>query len=107
MKYFITYDIKSELNQGDVFNEASRILPDFEWRKGNSDSQGEYISGINKSKVDIQLWLSASLIEMSVSFRSVRGNLDKKSEEKQELTSFIEANFIPVVGLKIKQDEFV
>lgn len=107
MKDFITYDIKSELSRDEIFENAIRILSNLEWRKGNSDSQGLYISGNNKQKITIQLWVSETPIEMFISFRSAWLGCDKEYEnsQKQELINIVETSFIPSIGENINKTE--
>jgi len=107
MKEFITYDLKSKLNRSDIYNKALTALPDFNWRKGDSDSQGEYVSGMNQNKVDIQLWLEGNLVEMSVSFRGCWENNENRESKKQKLINIVEFNLIPAIGANIKKSEFI
>ena len=99
MKDFITYDIESELKQDEVYQIINNKLPGFRWRKGDSDSQGEYISGRNQDGVTIKAWLETNaFIEMSVCFTGVWENHNDRSTKKEQLIELIEKKLIPVIG---------
>ena len=107
MKDFILYDIKSELNQSDIYSKLLVLFPDYDWRLGDSDSQGKYISGRDKNNIDIEIWLGDTPIGMTVCFRGVWENSNNREEEKQKIINLLEKKFIPYLGEKIKKSETV
>ena len=107
MKDFITYDIESELTRSNIYNKAISLFPEFEWRKGDNDSQGKYISGRNEKKVEIQLWLGESPFEMSVCFTGVWENDPNRNNKKEQLIEIIETRLIPIIGNKLNKNEFI
>lgn len=99
MKDFITYDIESELKQDEVYQKINNKLPDFRWRKGDSDSQGEYISGRDQDGVTIKVWLETNTFsEMSVCFTGVWENHNDRNTKKEQLIERIEKELIPLIG---------
>jgi hypothetical protein len=104
MKDLITYDIGSKLNAGQVFENVTRALPSFDWRRGDSDAQGPYISGTNDELIQVKLWLGEAPIQMSVSFRRAWPDATDRENRKQQLIESIIKNLIPSIGTIVKMD---
>ena len=104
MKDFVTYDIGSNLNAEQVFNNVSRALSTFDWRRGDSDAQGPYISGTNDELIQVKLWLGEAPIQMSVSFRRAWPDAIDRENRKQQLIESITKNLIPSLGTLLKMD---
>ena len=104
MKDFVTYDIHSDLSENQVFEHAVRALPKFKWRRGDSDAQGPYISGMNDEFIQIKLWLGEDPIEMSVSFDGAWANAPDRENRKQQLLDVITTTFLSSLGTIMKMD---
>ena len=79
MKDFVRIDLTSELNRVDILHVFSRDLPDFTWRTGDSDAMGGYVSGLDESKVQIQIWTDKSPMDLFISFRASKSDLEYRS----------------------------
>jgi len=95
MKDFVSVDIDSTLSNDDVFEILSGGLPTFSWRRGDSDVQGLYVSGLDADGVKIQCWTGERPMAMSVSFRSAKG---AKDEAKKRLMDQLLNEFLPRIG---------
>jgi len=95
MKDFISIDVESERTDGDVFSIVSEALPGFSWRRGDSDAQGTYVSGMDVQGVRIQCWTGQNPMAMSVSFRSAKAISE---ETKRLLADAILREVVPRIG---------
>ncbi|MBB6249199.1 hypothetical protein [Rhodanobacter sp. A1T4] len=82
MKDFVRIDVVSELGQDAIFQILKEALPSFQWRQGDSDAQGPYVSGMHKDGVKIQAWLGEQPVAVSASFRAAWRE-DPAREEKK------------------------
>lgn len=94
MNDFISIDIESRLSDGDVFAIFSESLPSFTWRRGDSDAQGPYVSGVDSHGVKIQCWTGESPMAMSVSFRAAKVG----DEARELLANAILQEVVPRIG---------
>ncbi|MGO4502934.1 MULTISPECIES: hypothetical protein [unclassified Dyella] len=94
MNDFISIDIESGLSDGDVFAIFSEALPGFTWRRGDSDAQGPYVSGIDSQGVKIQCWTGESPMAMSVSFRAAKVD----DEARELLANTVLEELVPRIG---------
>jgi len=104
MKDFITYDINSKLGEEEIFDLVTKILPNFKWRRGDSDAIGPYVSGRNNGGVRIELVLGENPIEMSVSFRSVPPGISEQENHKLQLVQLIQTTLLPSLGIVVKKN---
>lgn len=104
MKDFVRIDIDSNVNDDFAYKCVRRALPEFSWRRGDSDQQGPYLSGGNADHVDIQIWLGEKPFAMSVLFQDVWPNVPKREEKKEALIADILKNLIPTLGNIVKMD---
>lgn len=95
MRDFISIDVESVLTYSDVFSIVSGALPGFAWRRGDSDSQGTYVSGTDVHGVKIQCWTGEDPMVMSVSFRAAR---TIGEEAKERLANTILREVVPRMG---------
>ena len=70
MSNFISLDIDSPLSPDAARDLIADRLPEFSWRRGDSDAQGPYLSGVSTAGVRIQCWVGENPMAMSISFRS-------------------------------------
>src|SRR5947207_247010 len=82
MNEFFRYDIRSGLTETEVWTLASRVLPMFRWRRGDSEVQGPYVKGENSDSIMIDLWLGENPIAMTISFRNVPSGLANREDLK-------------------------
>ena len=104
MKDFITYCIRSGLAKKQVFDIVKRTLPDFQWRQGDSDAQGPYVSGSNDDHVQIQLWLGEDPVDMFVSFSRAWMDAGDREKKKSELIEVVDKSVAPLLGAVTKKD---
>ncbi|PMQ07553.1 hypothetical protein DyAD56_02175 [Dyella sp. AD56] len=95
MKDFISIDVESVLTDSDVLSIVSVALPEFSWRRGDSDAQGTYVSGTDVHGVKIQCWTGETPMAMSVSFRAAR---TIGEEAKELLANTILREVVPLIG---------
>jgi hypothetical protein len=95
MKDFFSVDIESTLSNDDVFEILSGGLPSFLWRRGNSDAQGTYVSGMDSNGVKIQCWTGERPMAVSVSFRGAKG---MEEESKEHLANKLLSDLLPSIG---------
>ncbi len=106
MKDFITYDLRSNLSEDQVYEQVCQTLPTFAWRRGNSDAQGFYITGTSNESVRIKLWLDEEPIAMSISFRNAWLETPDRELRKEQLFNLVKTELIPSLGMIIKVNEF-
>lgn len=94
MKDFVRIDIISTLENAKVFDALSLEFSKFSWRRGDSDAQGEYVSGRNQNKVHIQCWSSENPMILSISFRGSEMDM----QEREEILKKIIDNVVPRIG---------
>ena len=104
MKDFVIYDVRCTLVKQQVLDIVIRNLPDFKWRQGDSDSQGPYISGMNRDDVQIKLWLGEAPVSMSVSFDDVWIGEPDREEKKDALIQLLDKAVVPLLGVVTKKD---
>jgi len=105
MSDFFRYDIQSTLRDDDIWKLASRALPMFRWRRGDSDAQGPYIKGQNDDSVMIELWLGENPIAMGISFRNAWKELSTREQLKQTQLDLILKHFVSFLGEVIARRE--
>lgn len=98
MKDYICIDVQPDTSAVNIYEHVTHTLPEFQWRRGNSDMQGPYISGVNADKVHIKLWLGETPVAMSISFASVLGDDMKREQMKIALIEDIKQKFLPLIG---------
>jgi len=98
MTDFIRADIESNLSNEEIFSVFLKFLPDFDWKKGDSDSQGNYITGTNSGKVKIQCWTEEKPMALSVSFRSAATN----KNDIDIFSKLLISEIIPKIGNTLK-----
>lgn len=98
MKDFVCIDVHSDASDVVVYEAARRAFPDFDWRRGDSDMQGPYVSGRNTDRVQIKIWLGEKPYSMTVSFQDVWPNDLRREERKGVLIDAIIKNLIPSLG---------
>ncbi len=94
MTQFLTITITSTLRGEAVCNLIVEAMPNFSWRHGNNDTQGDYVSGASPTGEQIQCWVDNVPMAFTVSFRS--SSLDEASREK--LIQFVLGDLIPRFG---------
>lgn len=104
MKDFVCIGIDSNISDDLAYEYARRALPEFNWRRGDSDMQGPYLSGGNADHAQIKIWLGEKPFEMSVSFRNAWLNVPEREERKEALIGNIVKNLIPNFGNIVKMD---
>lgn len=104
MKDFVRIDIDSDANDAVAYEYALRALPEFSWRRGDSDQLGPYLSGRNADHVQIKIWLGEKPFDMSISFRNAWLNIPEREEKKEALVADILKNLIPSFGNIVKMD---
>jgi hypothetical protein len=95
VKDFLSIDIDSTLSNDDIFEILSNGLPGFLWRRGDSDAQGTYVSGLDANGVKIQCWSGEKPMKVSVSFRSAKG---MEEESKESLAKVLLDDLLPSIG---------
>jgi hypothetical protein len=100
MKDYVRIDINSALKNAKVFEAVSCEFPEFSWRSGDSDAQGEYVSGTNLGGVQIQCWTSENPMVLSISFR----NAGPSVNEREEILEKILGNLVPHIGEVVRLD---
>ena len=98
MKDFVSFDLVSDLDPPSIFERAKGALPDFNWRMGDSESQGPYITGTNSDLVQVKLWLGEKPIAGSVSFNGAMVNAQDRERRKEDLFKQIEGTFLSSIG---------
>lgn len=67
MVTFMDFDIQAECSKEDVFHLCQRSMPNMNWRMGESDMAGGYVSG-SQSGVQVKCWTGENLMAFSLSF---------------------------------------
>jgi hypothetical protein len=98
MTDFIRVDIESHLSNEEIFSIFLTFLPNFKWKKGDSDSQGNYITGTDSGKVKIQCWTDEKPVAFSISFRSTT----MKKNDMDIFSKLIISKIIPKIGNILK-----
>lgn len=91
----ILIEISSDLDIERVFNILSHDFPDFQWRYGDSEMQGEYISGKNQDDVDVQYWMRHPNKKFTISFDGT--SLDERARENLKNRAINDT--IPKIGV--------
>jgi len=106
MNEFIKIEFRTSENQDNLCKLLISHFPYFEWRKGDSDMQGLYISGMNNESVQIQLWLEKNSEAMTISFRSLSGEKDEREKFKHKIYNNVKDNIFPSFTkiVKIKEN---
>ena len=105
MKDIVTIEFDSICGQEKMLATFKTSLPDFQWRGGDSDMQGLYISGRNKNSVNIQIWISESPNAATVSFRSSWLEATNRDVLKQAVVAKIVNDIIPTLGTFLNQKD--
>jgi hypothetical protein len=103
MKDFITIEFQSTCKQDEVIAVLKAHLPDFQWRCGDSDMQGLYVSGRNSDLVNIQFWLSEPPMSATISFRNSWLDIASRDTLKKEILNKVVIDTIPVLGKLLNQ----
>lgn len=101
MKNFIRFQVQSKLKQDQLFELTKRSLPEFDWRRGDSDAQGLYVSGLTTDLIQIQFWFDDGFVDTTVSFRSVEAD----SPRKEALITRLEKDIFSAMGRVLKRQE--
>jgi hypothetical protein len=96
MKDFLSIDIESTLSNDEVFGILSSNLPNIAWKRGDSDSQGTYVSGRQIDGVVIQCWTGEKPVAMTISFRNAAG-LNEKT--KDDIANVMLTDIAPRIGI--------
>lgn len=103
MKDFVTIEFQSTCSQDEVMTALKAYLSGFQWRGGDSDMQGLYISGKNTDSVNIQVWLSESPKTATISFRSSWLDVADREVLKQQLLNIVTLDTISSLGVLLSQ----
>lgn len=92
MEDFVCIDITPIHDYGHDFilKEIKNELSQFFWFSNENDSQGRYISGLDKNNISIKLWLDEQPVSISISFRQETQNQKSKGDNKNERDTIIE-----------------
>ena len=89
MKNFLSIRLDTPLDEQAICDQLEAGFPDFAWRRGDSDAQGPYISGVDQAVVQIKCWMGERPVDVAASFRSawpdVEGREDRKQQAAQQL----------------------
>jgi len=94
MKDFIRIHWQTKLQLSSVFGRLVAALPAFQWRQGDSDMQGAYISGTNPGGAQIKLWFAEQPVDVTVSFRAA--NISES--EASALVDQLVVELLPSMG---------
>lgn len=104
MKEYVSIDIESDIEATSMFDIFKQLLPEYDWRSGDSDMQGPYLSGKNIDDVRIKIWLGEKPFEMSISFQNSWLNNQDRDNNMENALSRIIQDFIPNFGRVVKTD---
>jgi len=99
MNDFVQINIASSLDEVDLARVFSGELSDFNWRLGDSDLQGKYISGTNSDGIQLKCWTSENPLELSISFRMAALRLDEKEKILARIIAIISSHIGEIVKM--------
>ena len=95
MDDFITFDLTFDLSPPQVLELCKQAFPAFNWRWGDSDQTGPYVSGMNSDRVHIQMELGETPIPLWVSFRCFWPEAADREARKQQIIDVVRQDLIP------------
>ena len=104
MKDYILIDVESGISKQELLTHVLDTLPEYQWRSGDSDAIGPYVSGTNKENANIKFWLGENPIEVAVSFSSYRENSLDREAGKQECLDELKESITTGVGVILRED---
>lgn len=104
LKEIINIDVRPSISDDEIFHHFSHTLPKFKWRRGDSDMQGPYLSGVSPDYVDIQVWLGEKPITVFISFTGAWPNDPDRDMRKQQFFEFVINDLILRIGIAVKID---
>jgi hypothetical protein len=106
MKDFVAIDFQSDCTQDEILEAFKTHLPEFQWRGGDSDAQGLYVSGRNSDLVNVQAWLSETPMTATISFRNSWSNNPGRETLKQEMLNRIVDKVVPTLGTLLASADY-
>ena len=104
MKDFLTIEFEPRLDEEMMCGAFTTQFPEFSWRRGDSDSQGRYISGTNDALVQIKCWMGEKPMDPTVSFRCAWIGAGERQNKKNDLLDRL-LDLLPVLGRSPKITE--
>jgi hypothetical protein len=79
---YANLELKPRLGHRDAILRLKEVLPGFNWRGGDSDYQGTYISGRIQHRVSVKLWSGEDVWDGTVDFRFAK-EMDESAKRQQ------------------------
>ena len=83
MKEVYSFDIASAMEERAAIETIKTLLPHYQWRTGDSDAQGPYVSGLAPDGTNVKIWVGERPFEMSVSFSLMPKDVENREDKKR------------------------
>jgi hypothetical protein len=100
---YANFELKPRVDHREAILRLKEALPGFNWRGGDSDYQGTYISGRSEHGFSVKLWSGEDVWDGTVEFRFAKEMDDTaKRQQLAEITTALSEQIGDELSCEIK-----